>query len=124
MLLKKGVISLVMLYSLLFFLGASLASFFMVVGERRAKNQSIIFPSSHCGICQHELSWYELVPVISYLFLSGSCLICYNKILKTSFLTELYSGILFVIGYMLLKIGMESIMLYVVWFRYVIIISR
>lgn len=124
MLLKKGVSSLVMFYSLLFFLGASLASFFMVVGERKSKGQSIIFPNSHCGVCHHELSWFELVPVISYLFLDGRCLICSNKISNLSLFSEVLSGWLLVIEVMFLGIGMESVLLCVVWFKYIVIISK
>jgi leader peptidase (prepilin peptidase)/N-methyltransferase len=72
-------LTLVLFFALLF--GAIIGSFLNVVILRLpAENGSIIFPASHCPQCQHPLSWYENIPVISYLVLRGRCHHCHQKI--------------------------------------------
>jgi leader peptidase (prepilin peptidase)/N-methyltransferase len=41
---------------------------------------NIAVPSSHCPHCGHVLSWYENIPVISYLWLKGRCKQCHAPI--------------------------------------------
>ncbi|KQZ56287.1 MULTISPECIES: A24 family peptidase [unclassified Lysobacter] len=36
----------------------------------------IVVERSHCPHCKHQLSWYENIPVFSYLFLRGRCRNC------------------------------------------------
>ena len=59
------------MYVFIFIIGLLLGSFYNVVGLRLPKKESIITPSSHCPKCDHKLSWYENIPVISYIFLRG-----------------------------------------------------
>lgn len=37
-------------------------------------------PSSHCPQCQHCLSWWENLPLLSYLLLKGRCRACHTPI--------------------------------------------
>ena len=61
-------------YSVCFFIfGLVFGSFYNVVGYRLPKGESLIKPGSHCPNCKHELNWYELIPVFSYLALKGRC---------------------------------------------------
>ena len=60
----------------LFILGLFVGSFYNVVALRLSKNESIVFPGSHCVNCDHKLSWYELIPVFSYIGLRGKCKKC------------------------------------------------
>lgn len=108
---------------LLFFLGASLASFFVLVGQRTKDGQSIVLPKSHCSVCRHELSWYELVPVFSFLFLEGKCLCCFSAIPIQSMYWEVTSGLLFVLLFCSLKSLSLFIGLNVLWFISVIVIN-
>jgi leader peptidase (prepilin peptidase)/N-methyltransferase len=41
---------------------------------------NIAIPHSHCPHCQHELSWPENIPVLSYVWLKGRCKQCHNPI--------------------------------------------
>lgn len=41
-----------------------------------AQTFNLLLPRSRCGKCGHALSWYENIPVISYLFLRGRCSAC------------------------------------------------
>ena len=40
----------------------------------------IVVERSHCPHCKHQLSWYENIPVFSYLFLRGRCRSCKTPI--------------------------------------------
>ena len=58
---------------MIFIIGLVFGSFYNVVGYRLPNNMSIVFPASHCTNCNHKLKFYELIPVISYIFLGGKC---------------------------------------------------
>jgi len=61
--------------------GAIIGSFLNVVILRLpAKDSSIVFPASHCPKCLNPLSWYENIPILSYLFLRGKCSHCHTAI--------------------------------------------
>lgn len=87
-------------YVVMFFIfGCVFGSFFNVLGLRIPNNQSIIKPGSHCEKCGHMLSWYELIPILSYLFLKGKCRNCKTKLSVLYPLSELFCGILYAISY-------------------------
>ena len=54
---------------LLFIMGTIFGSFYNVVGYRIPKGESILYPSSHCTKCNNKLKFYELIPVLSFIFL-------------------------------------------------------
>ncbi|MDD4705652.1 MAG: prepilin peptidase [Bacilli bacterium] len=85
----------------IFVFGLLLGSFYNVVGIRLLKNESIVKPRSHCPKCQHQLSWYENIPVISYIFLLGKCKNCKQKISLMYPAMELLTAILFTVSYLL-----------------------
>jgi leader peptidase (prepilin peptidase) / N-methyltransferase len=61
--------------SLLF--GVIVGSFLNVVILRLPQeNGSIIFPASHCPLCKNPLSWYDNIPLFSYIILRGRCRHC------------------------------------------------
>ena len=57
-------------------LGAIVGSFLNVCIHRLPLGASIVWPSSACPHCKRELSWYENIPVISYLALRARCRTC------------------------------------------------
>ena len=62
-------------------LGLAVGSFLNVVILRLPKEDtSIVFPGSHCPQCDHPLSWWENIPLLSYLILKGQCRSCKAKI--------------------------------------------
>ncbi|MDO4376057.1 MAG: prepilin peptidase [bacterium] len=83
-----------------FIIGLIFGSFYNVVGLRLPNNESIIKPGSHCPKCKHKLSWYENIPVISYIFLRGKCKNCKQKISFIYPAIELLTGILFLSSYL------------------------
>jgi leader peptidase (prepilin peptidase)/N-methyltransferase len=99
----------ILVYGLLFVLGSSLGSFFILVGSRTAKKQSIVSPGSHCTNCETQLKIYELIPVISWLFLRGKCRTCQTKIPVSYILLEALSGVIMVTSCYLLAWSTETI---------------
>jgi len=51
---------------------------------------------SHCPRCRAQLAWYELIPVLSYLFLWGQCRHCKQHISLQYPIVELLTAIVFV----------------------------
>lgn len=87
-------------YTIIFFIfGLVFGSFYNVVGFRLCKGESLTKPRSHCQNCMHELKWYELIPVFSYIFLRGRCKCCKQKISLFYPLMETFSGILFAVSF-------------------------
>lgn len=82
-----------------FILGCVMGSFYHVVATRLSCEESIISPCSHCIKCNHKLSWYENIPLISYLIQKGKCRHCGTKIPFSCFVSELVTGILFAVCY-------------------------
>ena len=68
-----------LLFALLF--GAIIGSFLNVVIHRLPTDKSsIVYPASHCPRCHNPLSWYENIPILSYLALRGRCSHCHDRI--------------------------------------------
>lgn len=96
-------------YIFLFILGIILGSFYNVVGTRLPKGESIIKPRSHCTNCNHVLKWYELIPLISFIIQKGKCRKCYKKLNIWYFLSELLTGIGFVLSFYLFGYSLMTI---------------
>lgn len=84
---------------ILFVLGTLFGSFFTVVGMRLPKNEGVIKSRSHCDECMHSLSFLDMVPIFSFLFLKGKCRYCGKKVNNLSTWMELFTGILFALSY-------------------------
>jgi len=61
-------------------LGLIIGSFLNVVAIRLPKGESIVYPPSHCLQCGRRLRAFDLIPVLSYLFLKGKCRYCRARI--------------------------------------------
>ncbi len=76
-----------------FVFGVVFGSFLNVVIYRIPKDESIIFPSSHCPKCGHKLKFYQNIPLFSWIFLGGKCAFCKSKISFEYPIIELVSGL-------------------------------
>lgn len=56
---------------------------------------NLVVPRSRCQSCCHQLSWYENIPLLSYLVLRGRCGHCKAGISLRYPLVELVTGLLF-----------------------------
>lgn len=59
-----------------FALGAIVGSFLNVVIHRYPREESIVFPASHCTNCNAAIKPYDNVPILSYIWLRGRCRAC------------------------------------------------
>lgn len=82
---------------LLFAIGSIFASFANLVVLRTIREESIVYPPSHCDSCGHRLRAIDLVPILSYIFLRGRCRYCKSKIPIESFMIELILGLILAI---------------------------
>ena len=78
----------------LFVLGLSLGSFLSVVIERiHSKSKGIVFGYSKCPSCGHRLKTLDLIPLVSYIMLKGSCRYCQKKVSSHYFYLELFTAL-------------------------------
>ncbi len=56
---------------------------------------NLLLPRSRCGRCGHTLSWYENIPVVSFLALRGRCVACKTALAWRYPLVELTCAALF-----------------------------
>jgi leader peptidase (prepilin peptidase)/N-methyltransferase len=56
--------------------GLAFGSFLNVCLSRRPAGESVVKPASHCRNCGRTLTWWENVPVLSWLALRGRCRTC------------------------------------------------
>lgn len=68
----------VILTAILF--GAVIGSFLNVCIHRLPRQQSLLWPGSHCPRCCAAIPWYDNIPLISYLWLRGRCRNCHAGI--------------------------------------------
>lgn len=87
----------------IFFIGSIIGSFLNVCIYRIPREESIIFPPSHCTSCKNPLKWYDLFPVLSYLMLKGRCRYCKVKISPVYPIIELLNALIYIL--LLLKFG-------------------
>jgi prepilin signal peptidase PulO-like enzyme (type II secretory pathway) len=76
-------------------LGLVVGSFLNVVVYRVPRGRSIVSPGSACPRCGHELSWWENLPVLSWLLLVGRCHACREPISPRYPVVELVTGLTF-----------------------------
>jgi leader peptidase (prepilin peptidase)/N-methyltransferase len=81
-------------------LGACLGSFANVCIYRLPKTKQIISGRSFCPKCKKKISWYDNLPIISFLFLSGKCRKCKKVIPLRYLIVELITGISFLLIYL------------------------
>jgi len=99
-----------LIFILVFFVvGTIFGSFYNVVGYRIPKGESILYPSSHCPKCNHELKSYELIPILSFIFLGGKCKKCKTKISWFYPIFELLTGLSFMISYIVFGLSIECL---------------
>lgn len=82
---------------LVFILGSIVGSFLNVVILRTIREESIIYPGSHCVQCNHDLCFTEMIPILSYIAQGGRCKHCREKINLQYPIVESLTGIVFLI---------------------------
>ncbi len=81
---------------IIFILGASIGSFLNVLIDRLSKDESIN-GRSHCDYCQKKITWYDLMPVLSFFILGGETRCCGKKLSWQYPVVEMITGIVFIL---------------------------
>lgn len=84
-------------YMIVFIFGIVVGSFLNVCIYRLPLHESIVTAPSHCMSCGNQLSWYDMVPVFSWIVLGGRCRNCKAKISVQYPLIEVLNGVLCVV---------------------------
>lgn len=79
---------------LVFFIGAAIGSFINVIIYRLPRKISIVFPPSSCPACGKRIKFYDNIPILSYIILSGKCRFCKNPISPRYIIVESIAGII------------------------------
>lgn len=87
-----------------FVIGVSLGSFANVCIYRMPLGISVVTPRSYCPVCERQLRWFELIPIVSYVFLKARCGGCKERIPVQYPLIETSSG--FVAIYLVSRYGL------------------
>lgn len=112
----------IIFFGIIFILGAIIGSFLNVCIYRIPREESIVYPPSSCTSCKNTIKWYDLVPIISYLFLKGKCRYCDEKVSIRYPIIEFTTGILFLITFIKYGISLEFIK-YIVFISILVVIG-
>ena len=78
-----------------FLFGSLVGSFLNVCIYRLPKEESIVFPGSHCPACGAAIRPWDNIPILSFLLLRGRCRACGSPIAWRYPLVECLTAILF-----------------------------
>ena len=109
-------------YMLIFILGLIVGSFSNVCIYRIPKNESIIYPASHCLKCRTTIKPVDNIPLLSYVLLKGRCRNCGSKISIQYPIVELLTGIIYLIIYLIYGLSIQSL-IYIILSSALIIIA-
>ena len=100
----------VVLYTIIFLYGIVIGSFLNVCIYRIPLKENIVVVRSHCMSCGHELKWYELIPLFSFVVQKGKCRKCGTKLSVQYPLIEGLNGVLYVITFIINGLTIDSLL--------------
>ncbi|MEK7566308.1 MAG: prepilin peptidase [Patescibacteria group bacterium] len=91
-----------LLNSILFLAGLSVGSFINVISlrynpEEKILSKRTIGGRSRCPYCHKELRWFELIPLLSFLWQTGKCRGCGRFLFWQYPVVEILSGLIFLL---------------------------
>ncbi len=98
----------IFLYIIIFMIGTLFGSFFTLAVYRLPLGKDITHERSYCPNCNHKLNFFDLIPILSYVFLGGKCRYCKQKIRPRYLLLEVLSGIVFVLFAMSINLNLYT----------------
>ncbi|MBI3494574.1 prepilin peptidase [Candidatus Saccharibacteria bacterium] len=93
----------------LFFVGLCLGSFVNAAVWRIKHKKDLLIARSECTHCHYKLEWYDLIPVLSWVFLRGKCRKCHKPISPQYPLVELSVAAFFVCSLAFWPISLDSV---------------
>jgi len=79
--------------------GACIGSFLNVCIFRLPRGESLVWPGSRCTSCDRGLSWFENLPVLSWVVLRGRCRTCQAPVSWTYPIVEILTALTLVSAY-------------------------
>ena len=104
-----------------FILGTVVFSFGGVCIARIPKGESVVRGRSKCDCCGSFIKWYDLVPVLSYLFLKGKCRSCGSKIPVYCIVVEIIGGIVSLLCYFVHGLSVNYVLSLMICFMLMVI---
>lgn len=75
-----------------------------MLAYRLISGDSLLRARSFCPACNTDIAWYDLIPLLSWIFLKGKCRICTTPISWLYFFIELITVLLFTLLFLLVPI--------------------
>ena len=98
-------------YVIVFLYGIVIGSFLNVCIYRIPKKENIAIVRSHCMTCNHQLKWYDNIPLISWvILLRGRCRYCKAPISPQYPLVEFANGVLWVLTAVVKGLSIDSLL--------------
>ena len=79
-------------------IGLFVGSFLNVLADRLPRDESVIGGRSHCDKCKKTLKWYDLIPLLSFLYLQGKCRYCHTPLSMHYPAVEVTTGVMFALA--------------------------
>lgn len=111
------------IFILLFVLGTCVGSFLNVLIYRIPKEEEFVRTPSHCMTCGHNLTWYELIPVVSWLLQGGKCRACGVKLSPQYPTVEALNGIMWLLTAVMFRGDWLTVALYCGLFSMLLVLS-
>lgn len=98
------------IYINMFIIGTLFGSFFTLASYRIPRKLDIVATRSFCPNCNHKLGFFDLIPVLSYIFHKGKCKYCSKKISIRYFAFEVFNGAIFTLLYAILGLTLNLLL--------------
>ena len=102
-------------------MGGLWGSFANVCIYRIPLDKGVVAGRSYCPKCKKQISWYDNIPVLSYLFIKGRCRKCKKNISKQYPLVELLSILSFGLIYFIHGISLTTVLFLILALAFIII---
>ena len=103
-----------------FIFGAVFGSFANVLILRIPLEKSIVKPGSQCQSCHRDIKWFDNIPILSWIFLSGKCRGCDARFSVRYPFIELLMGVLFSLVF--LRAGYSVLLLSYLCFTFALVV--
>ncbi len=103
------------IYLLVFIFGLIIGSFLNCAIFRLEQGKKFIKGRSYCPHCLHNLSWSDLIPLISFFLLKAKCRYCQKKISWQYPLVELITAFSFVLIFWQTKEAFDLFFLFIIF---------
>lgn len=103
-------ITTIMIYILILIYGILVGSFLNVCVYRIPKKENIAIIRSHCMTCNHQLKWYDNIPLLSWLMLRGKCRYCKAPISPQYPIIEASNGLLWLLVAIIRGLSVDTLL--------------